>query len=286
MNNPIRAPAKPEHAMGAGTVDHAGRALGLLGDPGDDYRVLPPTRWRQPWSGTTRSVWLAVGAALVGFLLVIGVTAGRDAARVQGERKAELVTLIEARMERVDALGARLEELRSQVAGAEARTAAGLPVLRARLADAEAKAGLTAVQGPGVRVTLSDAAEPCRDGLPENCRIQDADLQMAVNTLFGIGAEAVSVNGERIISTSAIRSAGRAILLNYRVLQGPYVIDAIGDPNALKERLAETTFAADFALWRDTYGLGYAAKSVSDVEVPAFGGRVRLRTAAPGDETE
>jgi uncharacterized protein YlxW (UPF0749 family) len=234
-------------------------------------------------SGVTRSVWVVVGALVVGFLLGGGVTAGRSAARIQDERKDELIALIGARMERTDALAAQLEELRGRVTAAEAQAAAGLPALRARLADAEHNAGLTRVKGPGLRVVLADAPSPCV-GLPENCRILDADLQLALNALFAAGAEAVAVNGERIISTSAVRSAGRSILVNYRVLASPYTIDAVGDPDLLPERFGESTFAADFALWKDRYGLGFSMTALDDVDVPAFSGSVRLRTAVDAQE--
>lgn len=261
-------------------------ALGLGDGSGDDYRAGPPSRWAQPWSASAVRIATAVGALLVGFLLAAGVLVGREAAAEQDARKSELIALVHARQEHAEELSARLEQLRAEVAEAEATAAAGLPALAARAAEVEAAAGLAALAGPGVTVTFADAAERCAGARPEDCRIQDIDLQLAVNTLFGLGAEAVAVNGERVIATTAIRSAGQAILVNYRVLTSPYVIEAIGPAEELADGFAESQIGQDFRLWADAYGLGYSVSPAAELELPAYAGSVRLRSArVPEDAT-
>jgi uncharacterized protein YlxW (UPF0749 family) len=226
--------------------------------------------------------WLTVtGALVVGFALAAGLTAGRSAARLEDARKADLVALVKARQEHAEALSVQLDELRARVADAEARAARGLPALTAQVADVEAAAGLVPVRGPGLRVTFLDAGEACPTGSTEDCRIQDVDLQLAVNTLFALGAEAVAVNGERIIATTAIRNAGGSVLVNYRVLTSPYVVDAVGPRDALASRFATSPIAEDFAVWTQTYGLGFSAQPVDELELPGFRGSVRLRAAEP-----
>jgi uncharacterized protein YlxW (UPF0749 family) len=254
------------------------RALGLQLE--DDYKRPVPPRWSQPWSSGLVRATTAVGALLVGFLLTTGLTAGREAALEQGARKAELIALVGVRQERAATLAERLEELRARVTAAEqsVRTA-GAPSLNDKLARAEAATGLTAIRGPGVRVTFSDATGTCSTGRVEDCRIQDVDLQLAANTLWGSGAEAVAINGERIIATSAIRSAGSSVLINYRVLTSPYAIEAIGDPDALQADFVTSTLAEDFEVWKDVFGLGFEAAPVNELILPAYTGAVRLRTA-------
>ena len=222
----------------------------------------------------------AIGALIVGFLLTTGLTAGRQAAVAQDARKDELIALIDARQDRTDALAERLDELRREVTAVEQSVAtAGTSVLNDNLARAEASAGLTAVRGPGVQITFSDATGTCSTGRVEDCRIQDVDLQLAANALWSLGAEAIAVNGERVIATTAIRSAGSSVLINYRVLTSPYVVEAIGDPDALRDGFLATQLAGDFQVWRDVFGLGFADTVVPELTLPAYTGAVRLRTA-------
>lgn len=254
------------------------RALGLRFE--DDYRPLPPPRWSQPWSSAAVRATTVVAALAVGFLLTTGLTAGRQAAQAQDARKDELIALVNARQQRTAALGERLERLRLEVAAAEQSVrAAGAPALNARLQQAEATTGLTGLRGPGLRVTFADAKGTCSTGRDEDCRIQDVDLQLATNTLWGLGAEGVTINGERIIATTAIRSAGSSVLINYRVLSSPYVIEAIGDPAALQEGFASSTIAEDFGVWRDAFGLGFELAPVEELHLPPYTGAVRLQTA-------
>lgn len=223
---------------------------------------------------------------MAGFLLAAGLSAGRTVAVEQTARKAELIELIRARQEHTAALSGQLDELRARVSEAEEQLAAGVPALRREVAAAEAAAGLTGVRGPGLRVTFADSGTTCPTGRQEDCRIQDVDLQLAVNALFGAGAEAVAINGERVVATTAIRSAGQSILMNYRVLVSPYVVDAVGDPAALEEWFGKSAVAEDFTVWRDVYGLGFSWAPEEEVVVPAYSGSARLRSASlPADGT-
>lgn len=252
--------------------------LGLDEQPAHDYPYGPPTRWARPWSSPVVTVLTAVGAALVGFLLVAGMSAGRTSALEQDARKAELISLIHARQEHTDRLSEQLEALRARVAAAEADVAAGTPVLAARLREVEQAAGLTRVVGPGLVVTLDDGPLDCSPQ-QEECRIQDRDLQLAVNALFAAGAEAIAVNGERVITTTAVRRAGRQLLVNYRVLTPPYVLEAIGQPDRLEREFTESTLGQQFAVWTDVYGLGFSLRVADGLDVPGYTGSVRLDAA-------
>lgn len=258
------------------------RALGLRFE--DDYRPVGSPRWSQPWSSGVVRATTVIGALLVGFLLTTGLTAGRQAALDQTARKSELIALVQARQERTAALAERLEALRAQVTTVEQSIdMQAAPTLSRQLQQVEALTGLTAVRGPGVRVTFSDATGTCSTGRVEDCRIQDVDLQLATNILWGNGAEAVAINGERLITTTAIRSAGSSILINYRVLTSPYVLEAVGDGDALQEQFLDSELAEDFGVWRDVFGLGFAVEKVEEMTVPPYTGSVRLRTAVNPD---
>lgn len=256
------------------------KAFGLEDQPAHDYPDGPPTRWSRPWASPVVTTLTAAGALLVGFLLVAGLSAGRTSALQQDARKTELIALINARQEHTEQLAAQLEELRARVSAAESEAAAGLPALTGHLKLVEQAAGVTGVRGPGLRVTFSDAAGGCAVQ-EEDCRIQDRDLQLAVNALFGAGAEAVAVNGERIIATSAVRRAGHQILVNYKVLTAPYIVEAIGSPVRLGQEFARSEIAQQFAVWTDVYGLGYAAEPVEELDLAGYSGSVQLRAAEP-----
>ncbi|CAN5342542.1 MAG: DUF881 domain-containing protein [Euzebyales bacterium] len=256
--------------------------LGLTPEE-DDYRPPPPRRWSQPLASPLVVVLVALGALAVGYAVTAGTLAGREVARVQDERRDELVALITARQERLDGLEAQADALRGRVASAE--DAAAAPGLRSAVTRSEQGAGLTALRGPGVVVTFDDATT-CRAEQPQDCRILDVDLQLAVNTLFAEGAEAVAINGERLIATSAIRGAGLSVLVNYRVLAPPYELAAVGDPESLEAGFRSSRIGQDFIVWQDAYGLGYEVQRADDLALPAFTGSVRLRSAVVADDSE
>lgn len=235
---------------------------------------------RQPVVGT---VLAALVTLLAGMLLTATVAAGREAQRAQNARKAELVALVGARQQHTDALTASLEAARAQLDAAQSRATKGLPI-RAEVARMEAAAGLSPLRGPGLRLRLDEPSSPCSTGRPEDCRIQDVDLQMAVNTLFGLGAEAVAINGERVIATTAIRNAGGSILVNYKVLIAPYEVLAIGDPDALAAGVAGSQLARDFEVWSDVYGLEFSAEPAGSLDLPPYTGGLMLRVATTLEE--
>jgi uncharacterized protein YlxW (UPF0749 family) len=254
-------------------TDPAG-ALGLRPDPTYEYGTSRGDR-RDPRG------WTAVAALLVGFVLVAGLPASRGTARALEDRRADLIDLIAARQQRTAELGERLTALRAEVAAAERQAAAGVPALSQSLERAEAQAHVTPVAGPGVRVTLDDA-EDCTSAAPEDCRIVDSDVQEAVNVLFALGAEAIAVDTERVVATTAVRNAGATVLVNYRVLTPPYEIVAVGPPVELAEGLAASGFGRDFAAWTESFGLGFDVEPVAEVVVPGYTGGLRLRNARAG----
>lgn len=255
-----------------------------LGQPAHDYPAGPPTRWSRPWASPIVTGMTAAGALLVGFLLVAGLQAGRISALEQDARKAELIALINARQDHTQQLAEQLDQLRAEVSAAESEVAAGVPALTGYLRQVEQAAGVTGVRGPGMRVTFSDAETGCGSS-EEDCRIQDRDLQLAVNALFAAGAEAVAINGERIIGTTAVRRAGRQVLVNYKVLTPPYVVEAVGNPDRLVSEFAASEIAHQFAIWTDVYGLGFEMETDRELEIPGYAGSVQLRTAQPSGES-
>jgi uncharacterized protein YlxW (UPF0749 family) len=222
---------------------------------------------------------------LSGFLLLTAVSSARTTKRVEAPRKAELVHLIEQRQSDVDRLDERVRRLRDRVTAAE-RVAARRSQLDSDQARAlsllAAQAGTTALKGPGVEVRLSDSdRSPPSPDAAGAYRIHDNDLQLVVNALFGAGAEAVAVNGNRVVVTTPIRAAGDTIVVNFRPLNPPYRVVAIG---ADREAFGRSEIAGRFRRWTRLFGLGFSTRSTDDASVPAYTGRVQITSANPATE--
>jgi uncharacterized protein YlxW (UPF0749 family) len=192
----------------------------------------------------------------------------RDALR---QRVDAAVVASDAQQARVDALRAEVERLR-RAAGASGSAPGALLVV----------SGAVPVAGPGVRITLEDAAPERRSADPRLGRVLDVDLQGVVNGLWASGAEAVAVNGQRVTSLTAIRSAGEAILVNYRPLVPPYRVEAIGDGRELAARFASSPAGRGLDAAVAGYGLRVQTEPLDRLALPA--GPTQVSTARPAPQ--
>lgn len=171
------------------------------------------------------------------------------------------------------------QELSDQIAALQASAlSAKDPGLLAELEHDTVAAGASTVVGPGLRITLSDAPADASGEVDADNRVQDVDLQIVVNALWSAGAEAVAINGQRLTSLTAIRSAGSAILVDLVPLTGPYVVEAVGDRVDMQTRFARTPAAPRLAWLRTTWGIGAAVASRKSLTLPGSGA-VTLRYA-------
>ena len=108
------------------------------------------------------------------------------------------------------------------------------------------------------------------------------DLQYVTNALWQSGAEAVSINGKRLTSTSAIRFAGSALVVDYRPLTRPYVITALGDPKRFPATFADGAGGTYLSTLRSTFGIRVDTDVSDDLTVPAAVG-MTTRYARSGD---
>jgi uncharacterized protein YlxW (UPF0749 family) len=178
----------------------------------------------------------------------------------------------------VDAVRADTTRLRDQALGGTGTA----------LASTELGAGLRAARGPGIEVVLDDAPGSTGDpfGSDEDRatgggRVLDRDLQRVVNALWAAGAEGVSVAGVRLTAASAIRSAGDAVLVDYRPVSPPYVIQAIGDPRSLEANFSDSAAARGLTTLKSVVGLRFSWRAVKQLTLPSATGSVSLRYARP-----
>ena len=205
-------------------------------------------------------------ATVLGFLLVVAVSSARAERRSAEPRRSRLVKLIEDRRTGVEGLDGEVRALRRRVDQAEAnvnRLDATDRQRTQRLDQLAAVAGTTALAGPGVSVQLSDSIrQPATPQEAGAFRIHDVDLQLVVNALFAAGAEAVSVNGNRLVATTPIRAAGDTIVVNFRPLNTPYEVRAIG---ARMDDFEQSEIATRFRRWQDLFGLGFSVRQAGKV---------------------
>jgi uncharacterized protein YlxW (UPF0749 family) len=89
--------------------------------------------------------------------------------------------------------------------------------------------------------------------------------------VWASGAEGVAVNGQRLTSLSAIRSAGQAILVDFRPLSPPYDVVAVGDSKSMQRRLVDG-FGGSYLQVLNNYGIDYTVKTRGNVRLPAAAG--------------
>ena len=165
------------------------------------------------------------------------VQTSRNASAAASGREA-LITEANRRNDEVADQQSRLRSLREQTTTLQA----GLDKLiqeeqaaTARTLRLKRRTGFAPVQGPGVRVVVDDG--PGGD----TGRVRDEDLAILVDGLWNAGAEAISINGQRLTALSPIRSSNVAIHVNNRPVSPPYVILALGDTSDLQSRFADST---------------------------------------------
>jgi uncharacterized protein YlxW (UPF0749 family) len=148
-----------------------------------------------------------------------------------------------------------------------------------------AEAGTVAVTGPGLAVSLTDS--PLRgDQIPPGLTVDDLvvhqqDVQGVVNALWRGGAEAMMIQDQRVITTSAVRCVGNTLILQGRVYSPPFVITAIGDPERLQDALDTDPAVQIYQEYVEVAGLGYAVETMDRIDAPAYSGSLRLQHAEP-----
>jgi uncharacterized protein YlxW (UPF0749 family) len=216
-------------------------------------------------------------AALAGFLLIRAVF---DLRVVPPERARNVLqTEIERRSAAAQARQSANARLREQIADGQRVALGGRSDIVDRADALGLWAGEIAVTGPGLEYTLADARsaapgvgqDPRSDVETDEGIVLDRDLQIVVNGLWAAGAEAVAVNGQRLTALSAIRSAGRAILVDYRPLVPPYVVQAIGDPAGMQTRFAADLAGTYVQSLHENFGIGVSVAARESITVPGAG---------------
>jgi uncharacterized protein YlxW (UPF0749 family) len=257
----------------------------LLADAlASDYAGTQKTKFRnQSGRDSFRVLIVAASATLVTLVLGMAIAQTRVQATENSLTRNALVERVQAADRRVQALEASVLTAQNDLIAAERSILAGTSLgeqAQQRLERLRSATGQSEVTGYGVTVTLDDAPVTTETALVnEPGKIVDRDLQIVVNGLWQAGATDIAINGRRLTPTSAIRSAGEAILVNYRPLIPPYVVSAIGsDANQIIGRFREGTAGLLLEELEATYGVFWELQTVGELTLPAAASDIRQDT--------
>jgi uncharacterized protein YlxW (UPF0749 family) len=233
----------------------------------------------------TWQVTLGVALLALGFLIAAQAASEAPRVRYTTQERTPLVETANELQSQQDALKQRILDLRSQIQVVEKQgegSAATVHQLNERLEQARIAAGLIPLTGTGIVIQLEDSKQPVPpDGSESDYLVGSRDIRVVVEELWGAGAEAIAVNGERITPTSAIIDVGTSLLINSAYLTPPYQITALGPPD-LYDRLSASPGFVDFVRSRsEGYGIGVSLAEPTSVDMPAFVGTVTLRYSRP-----
>lgn len=237
----------------------------------EEYRHVAEARTREgATSGPSPrhpSRTAAVVIALFGVLVVTAAIQTSRNAGVDETGRATLVQQVNERRENLAELQNRAADLRAFNAQMDAGLRAAAEIERAernRLRRLEARTGHISVRGPGVRVRVDDA--PGGDATQV---VRDEDLAILVNGLWAAGAEAISINGQRLSVLSAIRNVGPAVHVNSRPVNPPYVVLAIGNPATLQADFANTTSGVTWNTLQQALGFEFSMNNEDSLSLQA-----------------
>lgn len=249
-------------------------------EPGPD---APRTPGRSGWRWATPLALAVCGG------LVVTSAASSDGTDLRPGRYADLGSVVRAENREVDALQDRARELTDQVAAlGRSRGDRTARRYRDRSAQVRGAAGLEPVTGEGLTVTLADAPDEIAETSevePNRLVVHQQDLQAVVNALWRGGAEAITLEGRRIVSTTGIKCAGSVVQLQGLVFPEPYTIEAVGPAYDMVASLdaddAVTSFRVDAA--RPDVAVGYDVQLDSLLTAPPYDGVVTTSYASPMD---
>ncbi|MGJ6979775.1 DUF881 domain-containing protein [Aestuariimicrobium soli] len=233
--------------------------------------------------GTRRGRAATFGVVAVAALMATVGALSSHGSDLRAGRNTELIDLVRTQAGVNRDLQGQLGTLRKDV-DTLSKVDAGNPELAAKLEQASIDAGTVAVSGPAIKVTLTDAPLSVQPiGVDEDLLVvHQQDIQMVVNLLWAAGAEAMTIQGQRVISTTGVKCVGNSVVLHGIPYAPPYEIVAIGDAGMLLGTLDTSEDVHIYRQYADRYQLGWKQENIGRVSMPAYTGTTTLSDAKPG----
>ena len=233
-------------------------------------------------------VSISVVCVILGILLALQFKSVRENNQVDGLKTTRVQTmqnLLDEAREQNDRLLEQVKEMRKEVQSYREAAAGSSEqsdqALLDEIAYLQLAAGMTDVVGPGIEVVLEDSTAANTSGDEADYLIHDSDILSVVNELRDAGAEALSLNGNRILATSEIRCSGSVVTINGRRTSAPFVIDAIGDTDTMFNALMMRNGVVDVL---KQWSIQVSATEVDELLVPAYDGTIEYRYAQTATE--
>lgn len=224
----------------------------------DDYYIVRATDSSASRQFSTPLTALVI--AIFALMVTVAALQTRNDRPATERERSSLISNVTSRKAQVGSREVTAQALREEVAALRAATGRVDPAYE----DLRVLTGDRAAEGPGVTVTANPSRQATDAGL-----ITDNDLQILVNGLWYAGAEAVSINGNRIGTLTAIRSAGDAITVNFRSIGPPYEVTALGNEDTLGSRFIDNPAGRYWEARRLNAGVRFDVTSSSQLSVPA-----------------
>src|SRR5262249_21015322 len=283
------APTAPGPAGGAaGPPDHTVPLLTLITRRSldADYEHVAARRRaagasapEHPASRRTAALVLLAFGLLV---TVAAVQTSRNASESDASRES-LIEQVNLRRDGLSDLQQQLSTEESHVLALQSATndlRSEQQATQSRLERLGVRTGFGPVKGPGIQVSVNSAP----DSSPGQM-VRDSDLTLLTDALWASGAEAISVNGQRLTALSAFRNVGIGILVNNQGINAPYVFDVIGDPDTMPANLLASSIGEKWYTLKDSLGFRFDVRNGGTMSLPAAPDE-RLRSArdASGDD--
>ena len=226
-----------------------------------------------------RPALIGVGA-VVGFIAVVALQLQPPDPESRLPDQYRLAALIQRQQQENEDQRTQVETARQELESL--RTAAlsqrgDLSEQTQALSDAGTVAGLTPVRGTGITVSLTDSTlDSSPTGNVNDLVIHSQDVQAVVNGLWGAGAEAMAINGQRLVSTTAVLCVGNTLLINGTVHSPPYEVSAIG---ADRNRFSNDPLVRQVRDDAQRFSLGFSIGRERELDLPGYTGPTALKYA-------
>jgi uncharacterized protein YlxW (UPF0749 family) len=243
-----------------------------------------PRRERIAWRLVAVVVFVVAGALFVTSSLASG---GLD---LRASSVTDLDTVVRQQRQRTDDLQQQVATLTREVDRlAKSVDDAQVSAVQRQVAALRGPAGFEEVHGPAITVVLRDAPEEEIDRAVEKGEVtadqlvvHQQDIQAVVNALWAGGAEAMTLQKQRVVSTTGIKCVGNTVVLHGVPYAPPYEITAIGDLGSLRLSLDASDYIEGYKTYVTAHNLGYEVSTDPDVTMPAYDGTSDLRYAEAG----
>lgn len=225
--------------------------------------------------GARHLLALTLPALLLGYLVAAQVSTQNASSQLAVRYNTPLIDAVNALQNEQNDMKAQLAALRAKLDAIQAATAtrSGTAAELARqLAEQKLRAGLVPLVGEGVVVALDDAKGVVNARTLEKSICHSTDITDIINSGWKAGAEAISVNDERVVGTSSVYCVGSTIMVNGTLMSPPFAVAIIGRQDRLLRVFDDPSELTDIKQRRELHGLGFSVSRQREVRVPAFTG--------------